>query len=63
MTLPEAGKIIDSMRGTPALLAVIVLQLATLAMVYFLSAANAERVQARELALIEACTAAVERGG
>lgn len=56
MTLPEAGKIIDSMRGTPALLAVIVLQLATLAMVYFVSSANAERVQQRELALIEACS-------
>jgi acetolactate synthase small subunit len=46
---------IDSMRGTPALLAVIVLQLATLAMVYFVSSANADRVQERELALIEAC--------
>jgi CHASE1-domain containing sensor protein len=57
MTLPEAShKLIDSMRGTPALLAVIVLQLATLAMVYFVSSANAERVQQRELALIEACS-------
>jgi len=55
MTLPEAGKIIDSMRGTPALLAVIVLQLATLAMVYFVSSANADRVQERELALIATC--------
>ena len=55
MTFPEAGKVIDTMRGTPALLAVIVLQLATLVMIYFLSSANAERVQERELALIEAC--------
>lgn len=56
MTLPEAGhKLIDSMRGTPALLAVIVLQLATLVMIYFVASANAERVQERELALIEAC--------
>jgi len=56
MTLPEAThKIIDGMRGTPALLAVIVLQLATLAMVYFVSSANADRVQERELALIATC--------
>jgi hypothetical protein len=56
MTLPEAGKIIDSMRGTPALLAVIILQMATLAMIYFVASANAERVQERELALIEQCS-------
>ena len=55
MTLPEAGKIIDSMRGTPALLAVIVLQLATLLMVYFVSTSNADRVHEREMALIAAC--------
>jgi hypothetical protein len=55
MTLPEAGQVIDSMKGTPALLAVIVLQLATLLMVYFISVANGERQQAREIALIQAC--------
>ena len=55
MTLPEAGQIIDNMKGSPGLLAVIVLQMATLAMVYFVSTANAERVQVRELAMIEAC--------
>jgi len=55
MTLPEAGQIIDNMKGSPALLAVIVLQLATLAMIYFISSANAERVHERELAFIEAC--------
>lgn len=56
MTLPEAShKLIDSMRGTPALLAVIVLQLATLAMVYFVADANADRVHERELALIATC--------
>jgi hypothetical protein len=56
MTLPEAThKMIDSMRGTPALLAVIVLQLATLALIYFVASANAERVQERELALITTC--------
>ena len=31
MTLPEAGKVIEAMHGSPGLLAVIVLQLATLA--------------------------------
>jgi acetolactate synthase small subunit len=58
VTLPEAThKIIDNMRGTPALMAVIVLQLATLAMVYFVADANADRVHEREMALIAACEA------
>jgi len=55
MTLPEAGKVIDAMQGNPALLAVIVLQLATLAVIYFVATANAERGAEREMALIEAC--------
>ena len=55
MTFPEAGKVIDTMRGTPALLAVIVLQLATLVMIYFVADANATRVHEREMALIETC--------
>ena len=56
MTLPpEAGKVIDAMRGSPGLLAVIVLQMATLAMIYVVASGNAERQQIRELALIEAC--------
>jgi len=56
VTLPEAShKLIDSMRGTPALLAVIVLQLATLAVIWSVASSNSERQQARELALIEAC--------
>ena len=55
MTLPGAESIIDGLKGQPALLLLLVLQLATLVMIYFLSSANAERVQARELALIEAC--------
>jgi len=61
MTLPEAGKIIDSMRGTPALLAVIVLQMATLVLIYFVSSSNAERVHEREMALISACEAKEDR--
>ena len=55
MTLPGAESIIDGLKGQPALLLLLVLQLATLVMIYFLSSANAERVQERELALIEAC--------
>ena len=55
MTLPGAGKIIDAMSGSPALLAIIVLQLAVLFMVYEVSATNSERQQERELALIETC--------
>jgi hypothetical protein len=55
MTFPEAGQVIEGMKGSPALLAVLVLQLATLGMIYFLSSANAERVHQREMAFIEAC--------
>lgn len=56
MTLQEAGhKVIDGMRGTPALLAVIVLQMVTLALIYVLAEANAQRIHERELALIETC--------
>jgi hypothetical protein len=46
---------VGDLRGSPALLAIVLLQMATLAMVYLVSSANAERVQERELALIEAC--------
>ena len=55
MTLPGAESIIDGLKGQPALLLLLVLQMATLAMIYFISNANADRVQTRELALIEAC--------
>jgi hypothetical protein len=53
--MEKAGQIIDAMRASPPLLAIMILQLATLGMIYVISSANAERVQARELALIEAC--------
>lgn len=52
---PAAAKVVDAMQGNPALLAVIVLQMATLAMVYFVSTANADRQHERDLALIAAC--------
>jgi len=46
---------VGELRGHPALLAIVLLQFATMAMVYFISSANGERVQERELALIAAC--------
>jgi len=46
---------VGELRGSPALLAIVLLQFATMAMVYFISSANAERVQERELALIATC--------
>jgi len=49
------GNAVGELRGSPALLAIVLLQFATMAMIYFISTANAERVQVRELALIEAC--------
>jgi len=46
---------VGDLKGSPGLLAIVLLQMATMAMIYFISTANAERVQERELALIEAC--------
>jgi hypothetical protein len=46
---------VGELRSSPALLAIVLLQFATLAMVYFVASGNADRVQERELALIEAC--------
>ena len=56
MTLPEQiGKVAESMKGSPGLLAVIFLQMMTLAILYFGAQANAERQQSREMALIQRC--------
>lgn len=46
---------VGDLKGSPALLAIVLLQFATMAMVYFISSANADRVHERELALIAAC--------
>jgi hypothetical protein len=46
---------IGELRGHPALLAIVILQVATMAVVYFTASGNAERMHERELALIEAC--------
>lgn len=48
---------VGELKGHPALLAIVILQIVTMAVVYFLSTANADRTAARELALIEACSA------
>jgi len=53
--MEKAGLVIASLKDQPALLLLLVLQMATLAMIYFISSANAERVQERELALIATC--------
>ena len=49
------GNAVGELRNSPALLAIVLLQLTLMAMIYFISTANADRVQERELALIEAC--------
>jgi hypothetical protein len=46
---------VGELKGHPALLAIVLLQLATLGVIYLVASANAERANERELALIEAC--------
>jgi hypothetical protein len=46
---------IGELKSSPALLAIVILQAATLAVIYLTASGNAERVHERELALIEAC--------
>jgi hypothetical protein len=60
MTLPqEAGKVassaIEALKGSPGLLAVILLQLATLGVLYVASQRAQERAHGREMAMIERC--------
>ena len=50
-----ASNTVAAMKESPGLLSVIVLQCATLAMLYFASSATAERAQQRELVLLERC--------
>lgn len=53
--IDKIASVTTALKDSPGLLAIVLLQFATMAMVYFISSANADRVQARELALIEAC--------
>lgn len=50
-----AGSAIDALKGSPALLAVILLQLVTLGVLFIASQRNQERAHAREMFLMEQC--------
>ena len=59
MTIPEqAGKAIEALKGSPGLLALILLQFITLGLLYF----SDERRHAREMAVIERCLLATGTG-
>lgn len=60
MSLPEqAGKVVgttvEALKGSPGLLGVIIMQFATMALIYAVSASNAEQRQAREMMLLDRC--------
>lgn len=60
MSIPEeAGKVatgaIDALKGNPGLLVLVMLQIATLALIYFSVEGNQSRMQTRELAMLERC--------
>ena len=46
---------VGELRGHPALLAIVILQIVTMGVFYLVASSNAERTAARELALIESC--------
>ena len=49
---------VGELRGHPALLAIVILQVVTLTVIYLTASGNAERAAQRELALIAACKGA-----
>ena len=55
----EAGKVatsaIDAMKSSPGLLALILLQIATMAMLAWLASANNQHRQAREMIMLDRC--------
>jgi uncharacterized protein HemX len=55
----ETGKVarsaIDSLRGTPGLLTVVILQVITLGALVYISQTNRQNQQAREMYLLEKC--------
>ena len=57
--MEQAGKVatstIEAMKASPPLLAVLLLQLATLVALYFVSSRNAANQQAREMMMLERC--------
>jgi hypothetical protein len=46
---------VGELRHSPALLAIVILQVVTMGVFYLVASSNAERAAARELALIESC--------
>lgn len=60
MSIPEqVGKVasgtIEALKGNPGLLVLVLLQLITLGVLFFISQANRENQQAREMFLLERC--------
>lgn len=60
MSIPEqAGKVatsaVEALKGSPGLLSVILLQLITLGVLFFISQRNAEHRQQREMFMLERC--------
>jgi hypothetical protein len=46
---------VGELKGHPALLAIVILQIVTMGVIYLVASANAEYVAQREIALIDAC--------
>jgi len=55
--IDKLASAVSDLKGSPALLAVVLLQIITLGVVYLVSSSNAERASEREMALIERCGA------
>lgn len=53
--IERLASVVGELRGHPALLAIVILQIVTMAVIYLVASSNAEYVAQREMALIEAC--------
>ena len=53
--IDKIASVVGELRGHPALLAIVILQVVTLTVIYLTASGNAERAAQRELALIAAC--------
>ena len=53
--IDKIAGVVGELKGHPALLAIVILQVVTMGVIYMVASANAEYVAAREMALIEAC--------
>lgn len=51
----QAGKVVDALKTSPALLVLVLLQAGTLGVIYLSVQKTQERVHERELAMIERC--------